>query len=337
MGLDFGEAGEGEGGAVGGGRLGHEETVQGKLDSDFLGKERELHGVVAQALLSEVLNAHGSLCSSKKEKVASLIGHGSSSSYMKENVESTFNAVAATNETKAEDEKARRVVGEGVDKCSKSHLIGCVSERLGASLCVEDVQGELHVDRGTHSKAQECAPLIGRLERGAVSGKEVVCAFNDQATFLKTLESGRDLKSKCVQDAGFENVVGEFDSEQLRFVSRIEDSLGTRPLLEEVEQSGARVEGEGAVRWSRLEDHPKLLTSHSFTGNGHADFDKLEKEEEEGLKVQLRRRVGETFLWEGCQRCWGRVRKMLWKAGVILSLRRVGCRVWLGKSEVNIP
>ena len=100
------------------------------MDSDFLGKERELHGVVAQALLSEPLNAHGSLCSSKKEKVVSLIGHGSSSSSMKENVESTFNAAAATNETKAEDEKARGFFGEGVDKCSKSHSIRSVSERI---------------------------------------------------------------------------------------------------------------------------------------------------------------------------------------------------------------
>ena len=113
-----------------------------------------------------------------------------------------------------------------------------------------------------------------------MSGKEVVCAFNDQATFPKTSESRRDLKSKCVQDAGFENVVGEFNSEQLSFVSRTEDPLGTRHLLEEVEQSGARVEGEGAVGWSRLKVHPKLLTSHSFTGDGHADLDKLEKEEE---------------------------------------------------------
>ncbi|KAL9331038.1 hypothetical protein ACSQ67_000648 [Phaseolus vulgaris] len=94
-----------------------------------------------------------------------------------------------------EDEKARRVFGEGVDKCGKSHSIGSVSERLGASFYVEDVQGELHVDRGPYSKAQECSPLIGRLERGAMSGKEVVCAFNDQATFSKTLEFRRDLKN----------------------------------------------------------------------------------------------------------------------------------------------
>jgi len=38
--------------------------------------------------------------------------------------------------------------------------------------------------------------------------------------------------------------------------------------------------GEGAIGWSRLKYHPKPLASHSLIGNGHADFDKLEEEEE---------------------------------------------------------
>jgi len=236
VGSEFGAAGEGGVGVVGGGRLGNEETVQGKLDPDFLGKERHLHGVVAQAHLSESLNVHGSLSSSKKEKVESLIGRGSSSSFMKENVESTFNvAVAISNETKAADEKAMRVFGEGANKCSKSHSIGSVSERVGASFYVEDAQGLMHVDRGPYSISKKCSPFIGRLERGAVSGKEEVWAFNDQTALPKPLSFIRDLKSKCFQDGGYENVVVGLDSEQTGFVSRVEDSLGTRSLMDESE------------------------------------------------------------------------------------------------------
>ncbi|KAL9331516.1 hypothetical protein ACSQ67_001126 [Phaseolus vulgaris] len=296
VGSDFGEAGEGEVGVVGGGRLGFEETVRGKLDSDFLGKEREPHGVVAQALLT------------------------------------------ATNETKARRRKGKESFGEGVDKCSKSHSIGSVSERLGASFYVKDVQGELHVDRGPYSKAEECSPLIGRLERGAVSGKEVVCAFNDQATFSKTLESRRDLKSKCVQDGGYENVVVGIDSEQLGFVSRVEDSLGTRSLMDEVERSGAGVVGEGVDGWSRLKDHPKPSASHALIGNGHADFDKLEEEEEvRRPEIPTTKESGRNVSLGGLSAGLGTGAEDVLEGGVILSLRRVGSRVWLGKSEENIP
>jgi len=118
------------------------------------------------------------------------------------------------------------------------------------------------------------------LERGAVSGKEVVWAFNDQTAFSKPLDSRRDLKSKCVQDGGYKNVVVGIDSEQMGFVSRVEDSLGTKSLMDEMEQFGARVVGEGAVGWSRLKDHSKPSVFHSLIGNGHADFDMLEEEEE---------------------------------------------------------
>ncbi|ESW26204.1 hypothetical protein PHAVU_003G099400, partial [Phaseolus vulgaris] len=170
VGSEFGAAGEGGVGAVGGGRLGNEETVQGKLNPNFLGKERQLHGVVAQAHLRESLNVRGSLSSYKK--VESLIGHGSSSSSMKEKVESTFNAaVNISNEIKAANEKEGRAFGEGADKGSKSHSIGSVSERVGASFYVKDAQGVMHADRGPYSISKKCSPFIGCLERGAVSGK----------------------------------------------------------------------------------------------------------------------------------------------------------------------
>ncbi|KAL9322454.1 hypothetical protein ACSQ67_010507 [Phaseolus vulgaris] len=113
-----------------------------------------------------------------------------------------------------------------------------------------------------------------------VSGKEVVWAFNDQTAFSKPLDSRRDLKSKCVRDGGYKNVVVGIDSERMGFVSRVEDSLGTKSLMDEMEQFGAGVVGEGAVGWSRLKDHSKPSVFHDLIGNGHADFDMLEEEEE---------------------------------------------------------
>jgi len=113
VGSEFGAAGEGGVGAVGRGRIGNEETVQSKLDPDFLGKERQLHEGGAQEQLRGSLNVHDPLSSSKKEKVESLIGHGSFNSSKKEKVESTFNVVVTiSNESKSADEKVGKVYGE---------------------------------------------------------------------------------------------------------------------------------------------------------------------------------------------------------------------------------
>ncbi|KAL9322370.1 hypothetical protein ACSQ67_010423 [Phaseolus vulgaris] len=95
----------------------------------------------------------------------------------------------------------------------------------------------------------------------------------------------------------------------LRFVSRIEDSLGTRPLLEEVE----RVWGRGGGRRSRQKKRRKKARKSNYEGE-------WEKRFSGGLSAVL-----------------GTGAKDVVEGGVILSLRRVGCRVWLGKSEVNIP
>jgi len=51
----------------------------------------------------------------------------------------------------------------------------------------------------------------------------------------------------CFQDGGHEDAVVGCDSEQTGFVSRVEDSLGTRPSMDELEQSRARVVEEGDV------------------------------------------------------------------------------------------
>ncbi|ESW07945.1 hypothetical protein PHAVU_009G005600, partial [Phaseolus vulgaris] len=142
VGSEFGAAEEGGVGVVGEGRMGNEETVQGKLDSDCLGKERQLHEGVAQDQLRGSLNVHGSLSFSKKEKVESLFGHGSLSYSKKEKVESSLNVeVAISKDTKSADEKAKSDSGVGVIKYSKNPPMGSDSERVGASFHVEGVQG----------------------------------------------------------------------------------------------------------------------------------------------------------------------------------------------------
>jgi len=183
-------------------------------------------------------------------------------------------------------------------KCSKNHPIGSVSEMVGASFYVEDAQGELHADRGPSSRLKECSPFNGCLERGAMSGKEEVWAFNVQTALPKSLRTRRDLKSMCFQDGGYEDVVVGLDSEQTGFVSRVKDSLGTRPLLDESEQSGTTVVGEGVDGCSRtpLKDHSKTSVIHGLIGNVSADFDKLDDEEEaRRSEVQTSKECGRTF------------------------------------------
>ncbi|KAL9319625.1 hypothetical protein ACSQ67_011464 [Phaseolus vulgaris] len=82
--------------------MGFEDTVRGKLVSECLGKERQLHEGVAQVQLRGSLNVHGSLSRSKKEKAESLIEHDSFSYAKKEKVESSLNDVAdISKETKS--------------------------------------------------------------------------------------------------------------------------------------------------------------------------------------------------------------------------------------------
>jgi len=297
VGSEFGGAEEGGVGVVGEGRMGNEETVQGKLDLDCLGKERQLHEGVAQDQLRGSLNVHDSLSFSKKEKVESLFGHGSLSYSKKEKVESSLNVeVAISKDTKSVDEKAKSDSGVGVIKCSKNPPMGSDSERVGASFHVEGVQGVN--DRVPSSLLKECSPLIGCLERGALSGKEEVWAFNDQTALPKSLRTRRDLKNTCFQDGGYEDIVVGLDSEQTGFVSRVEDSLGTRPSMDELEQSGARVGGEGDDGCSRtsLKDHSKTSVIHRLIDNGSADFDKLDDEEEaRRSEVPTSRECGRAF------------------------------------------
>jgi len=171
LGLEDGAAREGGESAVGEGRMGNEDTVQGKLDSVCLGKERQLHEGVAQDQLRGSLNVHGSLSLSKKEKAESLIGHGSISYSKKEKVESSLKVVVdIPKETKSAAEKAKSVSDVGVSKCSKNTPMGSESKRVEASFHVDGVHGVY--DRGPSSLLKVCSPLIGCLDSGALSGKE---------------------------------------------------------------------------------------------------------------------------------------------------------------------
>ncbi|KAL9303758.1 hypothetical protein ACSQ67_021021 [Phaseolus vulgaris] len=119
VGSDFGEDGEGEGASSPEEDRGMKKRFGVSWIRISLVRSVSCMGKFLQTRFSETLMAHGSLCSSKKEKVESPIGHGSSGYYMKENGVSSLNVVAATFVTKAEDEKARRVVGEGEDRCNE--------------------------------------------------------------------------------------------------------------------------------------------------------------------------------------------------------------------------
>ena len=270
----FGAAGEGGVGDAGGGRMGNEETVQGKLDLGCL--EHKLHEGVVQEHLRWPLNVHGSFSCSKIEKVESTL-----------NVE-----LALPNETVAADEKAGRDldvenVGEGVIKCNRNDPIGCVSKVVGAVVHEEGAHGAVHAGCGPSSHLKENFPLFGCLERRVMSGIDEDWAINGQLAHPKTLK--RDSKSMCLLNGGNEDATDGFDSVQPGFVSRVEDSLKTNPSMDELEQSGPgwmEKELMGCL-FSLINDHPKTPVIHGLIGNGPADIDKLEDEEEA-------RRIGVT-------------------------------------------
>jgi len=264
------------------GRMGFEDTVQGKLVSECLGKERQLHEGVAQVQLRGSLNVHGSLSQSKKEKAESLIEHDSFSYAKKEKVESSLNDVAdISKETKSAAEKAKSVSDAGVIKCNKNTPMGSDSERVGVQFHEDGVQGVY--DRGPSSPLKVNSPWKGCLDSGALSESEEARVF--QSALPNSLRNRGELNT-CSQEGGYEGVVDGCDSIQTSFVSRVEDSLGIRPSLDEVEQSGVRVVEERDVGCLRtlVNVHPKILVIHGLLDN--RDFDMLDEvEEARGLEV----------------------------------------------------
>jgi len=227
-----------------------------------------------------------------KEKVDSVCGHDSLSFSKKEKVDS-YVEVAISKETKSADEKARSNVGVGVIKCNKSG-----SERAGAPFQVLDVQ---EVNDCGPSSLKECSPLIGCLEKGALSGKGEVGALNIQSALMKPLK-----KNSRVQDGSHEELVVVLDSKQTSFVIRVKDSLGTRPPLYELEQSGTRVAGDGVDGCSitLVKDLPKSPVVQGLIDIGPAAPEKLDEEEEaRRSEVSKSRECGRAFppggLFEG--------------------------------------
>ncbi|KAL9277056.1 hypothetical protein ACSQ67_025396 [Phaseolus vulgaris] len=238
VGSEDGAAGEGGAGAAGEGRMGFEDTVQGKLVLECLGKERQLH--------EEWLNY------AKKEKV-----------------ESSLNDVA------------------DISKETKSAV-----------------------------KRQQVFRCRGAWIASALSGSEEARVF--QSALPNSLRNRGELNT-CSREGGYEGVVDGCDSIQTSFVSRVEDSLGTRPSLDEVERSGVGVVEEGDVGCPRtlVNVHPKISVIHGPLDN--RDFDMLdEMEEARGLEVPASGECGRACPPEVCRRGWGRAWKVVRKVGEIM-------------------
>ncbi|KAL9303759.1 hypothetical protein ACSQ67_021022 [Phaseolus vulgaris] len=145
----------------------------------------------------------------------------------------------------------------------------------------------------------------------------------DQATLDP--EPRRDLMNKCDREIGVENVGGEIGLEQLDFESEAEDPLGSRPALEEAERCWGRGGGRWSCRVVEIRSSSGDANFLAFFGNGLADFDKLEKEEEaKRHESPATKENGRNVSPGGLSTGLGTGAEDVSKGGVILFVRRVG-------------
>jgi len=295
VGSELGMAGDGGVDTVGEGGMEDEETVQGKLDPVCLGKGRQLHEGLVQDHLRGSLNVHGI---SLREKVVLVGGHGSLSFSKKEKVDS-YVEVASSKETKSTYEKARSNGGIGV-----SRRIMSGSERAGASFHAYQVSfqevGVQEVNDCGPSSLKECSHMIGCVKNGVLREKGEVGNLKCQSALMKPFK-----KFLRVHDGSHEEeeVGAGIDSEQTSFVSRVDDSVGTRPSLYELEQFGTSVARDGVDERSLtlVKVLPKFAVVQGLTDSGSPDPEKLDEAEEARRSEASKSREGGCAFHPGGQ------------------------------------
>ncbi|KAK8466935.1 hypothetical protein PHAVU_008G195328 [Phaseolus vulgaris] len=267
VGSELGLAGDGGVGAVGEGGLELEETVQGMVDPVCLGKGREGW---FQDNLRGPMNVHGI---SLRKRVELVGGHGSLSCSKIEIVDS-YVEVASSKESKSANDKARSNGGVSESRCM---LRGNV--RAGASFQAPPQEpfqevGMQEINDGGLASLKVCPPMIKCVENGVLSVKGVVGDLKCQSAFMKPCKENLSVQDGCHEEE--EGEVGSV-SRQTSSVSRVANSVGICPSLNDLEQSGTSVirDGVDGSSVATVKDIPKSPVVQGLNDSELVDPEKL--------------------------------------------------------------
>ncbi|ESW12529.1 hypothetical protein PHAVU_008G120900 [Phaseolus vulgaris] len=209
----------------------------------------------------------------ERERVELVGGHGSLSCSKIEIVDS-YVEVASSKESKSANDKARSNGGVGESRCTlKGNVRAKASFQAPPQEPFQEV-GVQEINDGGPASLKVCPPIIRCVENGVLSVKGVVGDLKCQSAFMKPCKENLSVQDGCHEEE--EGEVGSV-SRQTSSVSRVANSVGICPSLNDLEQSGTSVirDGVDGSLVATVKDIPKCPVVQGLNDSGPVDPEKL--------------------------------------------------------------
>ena len=131
------------------------------------------------------------------------------------------------------------------------------------------------INDGGPASLKVCPPIIRCVENGVLSVKGVVGDLKCQSAFMKPCKENLSVQDGCHEEEE-EGEVGSV-SRQTSSVSRVANSVGICPSLNDLEQSGTSVirDGVDGSLVATVKDIPKSPVVQGLNDSGPVDPEKL--------------------------------------------------------------